>query len=232
MSDVTPMDVLRRHHGLETRREELERELQAKRTGLAEDTAAQKKTRAELDELEATVKLLRMKMDQRQVELQQAETEKERYEKQLLALSGDAYATMEHQIQTKTEAIGDLETRVLEGLEIIENAQEQIEAKEAAYTKRVEDLKHATERLEAFQKEAAAETADLEKQRAALEEQLDATTRGMVAAQRKRHGRATARIDGATCGGCHVGISPQLVAQAEAGKIVQCSHCQRILLPR
>jgi predicted nucleic acid-binding Zn-ribbon protein len=48
---------------------------------------------------------------------------------------------------------------------------------------------------------------------------------------RSRRTPAVTRLDGEACGGCHLPLGIAEVRAIKAGQLVQCSNCDRILVP-
>ena len=138
---------------------------------------------------------------------------------------------MQTDLTTLKQRLEDAETVLLERMEEAESAttaetgaaaavrerEEQRQADEGPRTAQLAELRAAVAALETARAEAAASvtTGDLR-------------TYERVAAKRSP---AVARLDGESCGGCHLPLGNSEVRAVKAGDLVQCSNCDRILVP-
>lgn len=138
-------------------------------------------------------------------------------------------------MQNQLAAVGrDLQVRETELLERMEEsdaaetdlvvAREQLAMGE---TQRAAALGPLGERVEAARHQLNELAEAREDARAALDD-ADLRTYERVGARRQP---AVVRLDGDSCGGCHLPLGISEVHQVRGGDLVQCSNCDRILVP-
>ena len=185
-----------------------------------------------LETIQEQVTALQMRVDHRGVELSKAEGDVARMEGQLSSLKTNAdYSAMQSQIKRKQEEMSGIEDRILEAMEVVENARggipdkkkhleamkAELEAAKVDVAKKVAEAEVAVKRLDAEWLEAA---------KAVPAEVLE-----VYKAQLKRYGRdamAGLTSDG-NCQGCYTRVTGQVANEAAAGHLVQCNNCERVI---
>ncbi|MFZ5806794.1 MAG: zinc ribbon domain-containing protein [Verrucomicrobiota bacterium] len=187
----------------------------------------------QLDELKTNTK--KIEAQRKELELQ-VESKKQRIAKyrtqQYETKKNEEYQALGTEITREEEDIVKLEDQQLELMEKYDAAQREV-ATEAArvqqQNKNAEslktELKKKSENLAERQKTLQAELAELEKQ-------TEAAALGRyrrILASKKDMAIATI-MNGNTCGGCFMQITPQTVLKAKANKeLVVCDYCGRLL---
>ena len=197
--------------------EELQREIATEKKNLkaAEDALAenQKQQRAAEGELSA------------------AEEKASKYETQLMSVkSNEEYKAMQKQIEVTKNEIGDVETKILQGLDTLEEL-------EAKGTEREQELKQGQIKVSGMEKELAAENAKLEAELAerqkAREELLPLIPEDLFEEYQRiaktRGGVAMAAAVEERCQMCMVRIRPQAFHELKLGDKHNCGSCARIL---
>jgi uncharacterized protein len=132
-------------------------------------------------------------------------------------------------IQARKRVLEDKALDIMSSLEEAERAlaqaKEEHAALAAAWEAEQRRLKQEIETL-------SAQIARLEEKREAQRAQVDGQALALYDVLRPKHqGRAVAKVERGTCGGCRISLPMSLLQRARAGAnaIVQCSSCERIL---
>lgn len=197
--------------------EELEREIAMEKKNLkdAEDALAegQKNQRAAEGELAAT------------------EEKASKYQDQLMNVkSNEEYTAMQKQIEVTKKEIGDVETKILQGLDKIEELA-------SARAERAKELEAGQKKVSGMEKELDAEKAKLEAELAtrqsARKELLTLIPEDLLDEYERiaktRGGVAMAEAVEERCQACMVRMRPQVFYELKLGDKHNCSSCTRIL---
>ena len=197
--------------------EELEREIATEKKNLkaAEDALAesQKQQRAAEGELST------------------AEEKASKYQEQLMSVkSNEEYKAMQKQIEVTKNEIGDLETKILQGLDTLEELEDQRGERER-------ELKEGQIKVSGMEKELDAEKAKLEAELAerqkARKELLSTIPEDLFEEYQQiaktRGGVAMAAAVEERCQVCMVRIRPQVFYELRHGDKHNCGSCTRIL---
>jgi predicted nucleic acid-binding Zn-ribbon protein len=196
---------------------ELEREIATEKKNLkaAEDALAegQKSQRAAEGELSA------------------AEEKLSKYQDQLMNVkSNEEYKAMQKQIEVTKKEIGDIETKILQGLDTLEEL-------EAKRDERDKELQQGQKKVGGMEKELDEEKkkleAELAERQKAREELLSVIPEDLFAEYQKiakaRGGVAMAAAVDERCQVCMVRMRPQVFYELKLGDKHNCSSCTRIL---
>lgn len=197
--------------------QELEREIATEKKNLkdAEDALAegQKDQRAAEGELAAN------------------EEKRSKYESQLMSVkSNEEYTAMQKQIEVAKKEIGDAETKILQGLDTLEELDNERAARE-------QELKQGQIKVSGMEKELDAEKAKLENELAARQQARDELL-GLIPNDlldeyqkiaKTRGGVAMASAVDERCQVCMVRMRPQVFYELKLGDKHNCSSCTRIL---
>jgi len=139
---------------------------------------------------------------------------------------------MQRELEVLRGQRGDVEEQVLELIESAEGAEAEAAAADAAVT----DLEASRTREDAPRKarlrELQAHVADARTARESALAALSPTEQALYARVAAHHHPAVVSIKGDACGGCHLPLSNEERREVRAGdRIVQCSNCDRILVP-
>lgn len=164
-------------------------------------------------------------------ELSSTEEKLSKYQDQLMNVkSNEEYKAMQKQIEVTKREIGDIETRILEGLDALE----ELEQKRA---EREDELKEGQKKVSGMEKE-------LDEEKAKLEAELDARQKARdellsvipeelfeeyQRIAKSRGGIAMAAAVDERCQACMVRIRPQVFNELKLGDKHNCGSCHRIL---
>lgn len=165
-------------------------------------------------------------------ELSSAEEKLGKYQVQLMSVkSNDEYKAMQRQIEVTKRDISDVETKILEGLDAIE----ELEGKRAT---REQELEEGQKKVTGMEKELDAEKAELEAELATQNDGHDAVlgviSEGLLGEYqtiaKTRGGVAMAAALEERCQVCMVRIRPQVFHELRLfEKLHRCGSCGRIL---
>lgn len=209
---------------LETRLAEIPKEVEE----LEREIATEKKTlKAAEDGLAESQKQQRAA----EGELSAAEEKASKYETQLMSVkSNEEYKAMQKQIEVTKNEIGDVETKILQGLDTLEEL-------EAQRVERERELREGQIKVSGMEKELDAEKAKLEAELAerqqAREELLPLIPEDLFEEYQRiaktRGGVAMAAAVEERCQMCMVRIRPQAFHELKLGDKHNCGSCARIL---
>ncbi|HVC08477.1 MAG TPA: C4-type zinc ribbon domain-containing protein [Elusimicrobiota bacterium] len=176
---------------------------------------------------------LEKKKKEKELELAQKEESAQKHGRELNAVkTNEAFKALQSEIDKDKAAAGEIETRILEIMEQIDQARREEKAMAgdiAAVEKglngeiaraeaRLAEVKGTFESALAQRNESAAGGADGEAVK--LYEHIRA--RGKL--------DAVVAVDGAHCGACRIALAPQVIVNlTRANQVVACENCQRIL---
>lgn len=159
------------------------------------------------------------------------EEQRSKYETQLMSVkSNEEYTAMQKQIDVTKKEIGDVETKILQGLDTLEELESQ-------RVERERELKQGQIKVGGMEKELDAEKAKLEgelaERKKSREELISLIPEELVAEYQKianaRSGVAMAAAVEERCQVCMVRMRPQVFHELKLGDKHTCSSCSRIL---
>jgi hypothetical protein len=203
--------------------------LPARRAQLAEERAA-----AEAATLRTREALLQAEAAQRRAEtdLQDQEVLRRKFESQQFQVkTNDAYTALLHEIERAQQVISECETRLLEGMDVIESARAACAAADAAGRETATRQVAEAQALAAREKQLDAELARLRAARAVVINASDAKLIEQYERIATRRRPVVVRVRGTLCLGCRVDIpAQQCIEIKRAARVITCGNCQRILL--
>jgi predicted nucleic acid-binding Zn-ribbon protein len=145
--------------------------------------------------------------------------------------SNEAYTALLHEMEQSKRAISDAETRILEAMEAIEQANRDLASGDrdaAAVRERLDREERALdEREQRLQKEIS----ELRQRREEIAGGLDTELLGRYERIVARRSPAVAVVNRELCQGCRVDIPPQSYIEILKGQsIITCERCHRILI--
>jgi hypothetical protein len=199
------------------------------REGLKKKAAA---TQNSLEAAKLRVKQIESERKQRDLEIEAKKAQIEKYlNQQLLTRKNEEYKALTHEIEMAKEVIFKIEDAQIVLMEQAEAAQKEVAratAEAAAAKKLVDDqIGQLNQREENLKKELA----ELSGSRGQLEAVVDDSTRTRYERLFKNKGEnAVVGIEHSACGGCHMKLPAQIVANCRAqAELVTCPNCGRIL---
>jgi predicted nucleic acid-binding Zn-ribbon protein len=192
-------------------RAQAEARLEAAREAVGEAELAQRRAEGEVREHEAL--LAKLEGQQHQVK------------------SNEAYTALLHEMEQARRAISDAETRILEAMEAIEQANREFASGDR-------DAAALRERLEREERALDERDQRLQKEVSELRQRRDEIARGLEPRLLERYERIAARRSPAVavvtqelCLGCRVDIPPQSYIEILKGEaLITCERCHRILI--
>lgn len=210
----------------------LKRETERRPANLARQDRDVQEAQAALDEVKENIKQLQRRVDERNVSLKSAEDAITKMEAQAQTLkTNEEFTTMQRQIAAKKDEIGDLEEKVLEGMEVLDKAREDVPGRE-------DELKQRQAELEGARKEVADTVAEIEAKISTLEgrweEQSGAVSKDLLRRYVELRGRYQDKAmveltPEGICQGCYMSVTSQDLNSALAGHAAECRNCQRIM---
>jgi hypothetical protein len=191
-----------------------------------------KRLQGELGEREQVVMQLQLEQRDCEGEVAQKQAQIKKYEQQLFAVKkNEEYQALLHEIEMLKKQIGVKEERIIALLMEIDEAKGRL----AEDRKRIEaELKQIDRQCAEIDEElanAVAARKELEAQRAPLMGRVDPALLARYNRIRasKKTGAAAVTLNGATCSGCHMMVTAQVVNEVLAGRTHTCAHCGRLL---
>jgi predicted nucleic acid-binding Zn-ribbon protein len=199
------------------------------REGLKKKAAT---TQNSLEAAKLRVRQIESERKQRDLEIEAKKTQIEKYlNQQLLTRKNEEYKALTHEIEMAKDVIFKIEDAQIVLMEQAEVAQKEVAraTAEAAAAKKLEDdqIGQLNSREENLKKEQA----ELTGSRAQLASAVDDSTRNRYERLFKSKGEnVVVGIEHSACGGCHMKLPAQIVANCRAGaELVTCQNCGRIL---
>jgi predicted nucleic acid-binding Zn-ribbon protein len=210
---------------LETMR--LESELNSWAPQRAELVAKVLQGREQAEELKQ--KWMRVEVERKELESQigQLQEQLAKYAtQQLQTRKNDEYRAFQTQIDTTGKKISDLETRVLEKMELEDQAHKK-HKKTLAANEVIE--KESRERIQTLDDLKQARIEEVKERKAKREEFADLVESRLRARYERmfsnKRGHVLVGIDGGTCGGCHIRLPQQLVLSCRSDEMTNCINC-------
>jgi predicted nucleic acid-binding Zn-ribbon protein len=221
--------------------QETDLEIDSRRTAL-EEIEGRLGESEEAEAMAETIKEREVEVREIQKRLRGAEREVDDLTEKIKPLEKKLYAGTLHNPKELASLQEDIQSiqahkRVLEDSELEVMSQlEEAERALAAARRDLASLVGAWEQeqreLRQRQAELAAEIEALEARRAQQRAGIDAAALSQYDVLRAKHqGRAVAKVERGTCGGCRISLPMSLLQKARGGSdvIIQCSSCERIL---
>jgi hypothetical protein len=168
-----------------------------------------------------------------ETELAETRSGAERAERNLMSSKKqDEYAAAIREADAARKHISQLETQVLEKMELVEQAESQLKEREPEIIRLRAEM---DERLKAFEEQTRTQAAEMEERRQTRERILASLPKpmGMLynrISTRIRDGVAVAEARNGSCTACFMSLRPHVMAEVRRGEeIITCDNCSRIL---
>ncbi len=191
-----------------------------------------KRLTAELEERDKAFKALQLEQRECEGEITQKQVQIGKYEQQLLAVKkNEEYQALLHEIDLLKKQIALKEERIITLLVELDSAKERIVEDRRRIDAEMKGIDAQCAAVDQELAEAVKQRQILEKERIPLEEKVDRSLLARYNRIRasKKTGPAAVPMNGNTCTGCNMTITPQLVNEIMAGKTHTCAHCGRLL---
>lgn len=145
--------------------------------------------------------------------------------------SNEAYTALLHEMEQARRAISDAETRILEAMEVIEQANRDLASGDRDATAVQERLEREERALDEREQRLQKEISELRQRREEIASGLGAELLGRYERIAARRSPAVAVVNQEICLGCRVDIPPQSYIEILKGQaIITCERCHRILI--
>ena len=192
------------------------------RAQAARDAAVQR--RADLDAIDKSRRT-------REAEAQDVAAKRDKLHGQSAVVkTNKEYTTLLQEIDAHTKRIAEIEDEILVAMESAEGAGEELRRADAAARQVGQEVGKETDELRARLAEVERRLAAAVADRAQILGELGPKVQAMYEKATKLRGSGIARIERATCSGCHRTIPPEVVNRVTAGEVHICASCQRIFV--
>lgn len=185
-----------------------------------------------LEEYKKGSSRLQVEKKNKEIELESREETIKKYQKELNAIkSNEAYKAMLKQIEDANREKSTLEDEILEMMQKSEDLQRECERKKAQTLESKETMDKEIGDLNEKSKQLSIELEALGKRRGSyIGEIPQETLKRYENIKDNKGGLAVVNIDGNSCGGCHINVTPQLISEAMRDEeLVICENCGRII---
>ncbi len=190
------------------------------------------KKKIHLKSAEDELKALHLKQKQKEGDLQSKEDKIKKLQAQLYQLkSNKEYTAMDLEIKGLKADNSVLEEEILKLLDVVDQAKAKCAKQKELLAGDEKKSKEALGKLSERSSEIEAELATREEKRKAYVPNIEAKLIGQYEKILKgREGLALVPVRHSACGGCHMGLPPQVVNEIQLQeKMIVCESCARIL---
>jgi hypothetical protein len=192
------------------------------RAQAARDAAAQK--RADLDAIDKTRRT-------REAEAQDVAAKRDKLHGQSAVVkTNKEYTTLLAEIDAHQKRIAQIEDEILAAMESAEGGGEEVRLADAASRQVAQEVGKETDELRARLAEVERQLAAAVAERLQILGVLGPQVQSLYQRAVKARGNGIARIERATCSGCHRSVPPEVVNRVTAGEVHICASCQRIFV--
>jgi predicted nucleic acid-binding Zn-ribbon protein len=189
-------------------------------------------TQNALEAAKTRVKKLESERKQRDLEIEAQKTQIEKYlNQQLQTRKNEEYKALTHQIETSKAEIFKIEDAQIVLMEQAEAAQKEVARATAAAAAAKKQLDEEVGQLDQREANLKKELEELQTGRIALAGAVDESTRVRYERLFKNKGEnVIVGIEHSACGGCHMKVPAQIVADCRGqAEVVSCPNCGRLL---
>jgi len=193
------------------------------RSSAAKDEAA--RLRGELDGVE---KLRRT----REAEAQDVSAKRDKLHAQSAVVkTNKEYTALLHEIDAHQKRIAEIEDEILVAMERAETLGDDARRADASARQVSQEVAKETDELRARLAEVEERHAATVEERSKLLVAFGGQVQALYTRAVKARGYGIARIEQATCSGCHRSVPPEMQNRVTAGEVHICVSCQRIFVP-
>ncbi len=168
-----------------------------------------------------------------EAQIAEVRTSAERAERNLMQAKNEKdYGAAIREMDAGRKQVAQLETQILEQMEIIEKAEAELREREPEFSKLRSEM---NEQLGAFDEQAHTQEAEISVQRAERDRLISSLPKSLSAqydrlSTRIRDGIAVAEARNNACAACRMRLRPQVMTEVRRGiEIITCDNCSRIL---
>lgn len=223
--------LLRRLHHLHQQLTELTNQMERGPRQIQAGHAVVAKAQADVDNAKETLKQARLASDDRQLQLKTREDRIEDLKAKLnMAASNREYDTLKEQIAADQQANAVLSDEILEGLEQLDELEQQVKVAEEEFKKtEIEQnarMAKIEERMVTVRKDLDHFNGEREKAETEIPSQVKADYRRVTAAKGED---ALAPVENQSCGGCYQTLTTQTMDRLRLSQLVRCPNCNAFL---
>jgi predicted nucleic acid-binding Zn-ribbon protein len=138
-------------------------------------------------------------------------------------------ANLQHEVNTLKGLSDGLETKALEIIDRVEDAEKTVTTATAEFQKLETEWQQQQRQLAADIELMKKTLADLAKKRRRLTSQIESPSLNLYERVRQQKKQAVAKVEQGICRACRISISVSTLQKARGGQPVQCGTCGRIL---
>lgn len=190
------------------------------------------KKKTALKAAEDALKALQMKQKERDGELLSREEKIKKLQGQLYLLkSNKEYSAMEFEIKGAKADKSLLEEEILKLMDEVEQGKQKVTKEKEALAGEEKKLKEALGAIQKKSGELTSQIAEHEEKRKTYTPNVEARLLAQYdKTVKSREGLGLVPVRNSSCGGCHIGLPPQMVNEVQIGeKLIVCESCNRII---
>jgi predicted nucleic acid-binding Zn-ribbon protein len=138
-------------------------------------------------------------------------------------------SSLQHEVNTMKSRSDQLETKALEIIDLMEEAEKGEAELNRDCQKMEEDWRLQQKQLAEDIEKLKTSLVDLHQQRQQLVAQIDAAAIDLYEKVRQQKKQAVAKVEQGICRACRISLSASVLQKARSGQPVQCGTCGRIL---
>ncbi len=138
-------------------------------------------------------------------------------------------SSLQHEVNTLKNRSDQLETKALEVIDQVEEAEKSTAALSQEYQKLEEEWHVQQKQLGDDIERLKSSLADLKQKRQQAVGQIDASAVNLYEKIRQQKKPAVSKVEQGICHACHISLSAAVLQKARSGQPVQCGTCGRIL---
>jgi predicted nucleic acid-binding Zn-ribbon protein len=138
-------------------------------------------------------------------------------------------SSLQHEVNTMKNRNDQLETKALEAIDQMENAEKEVAALTRDCRKLEEEWHIQQKQLDEDIEKLNVSLAELSQQRGQLAAQIDEPAINLYERIRQEKKQAVAKVEQGICRACRISLSASVLQKARSGQPVQCGTCGRIL---
>ncbi len=138
-------------------------------------------------------------------------------------------SNLQHEINTLKTHNDSLETKALDIIDLMEEAEKSVTAASNEYKIIEEEWQRQQKQLAGEIEQLKTRLAELKQERGQMAGQIDAPVMALYTKIRQQKKSAVAKVELGICRACRISLSASALQKARSGQPVQCGSCGRIL---